>query len=244
MSLSSRTSRRNVAGTLRVPSAGPLKTPSPLRTSVTARGACLLHGFTLVELLVVIAIIGMLVALLLPAVQSVRRNARTAQCASQIGELAKAMVAYGESRGNFPGYAQYVKRGQNLWATADYPSPSQRVFVTSTTNRDQAVPFTWAAMLLRNIERQDIWDQIVSTDPSLQMEVRPIQVFTCPADTEATSINDRPALSYIANTGAWDYDGSQFLYGPAQGLGDTADNGVMFNLAEWEHVIRKVPRRG
>ena len=54
-----------VAGKPRVPSAGPTEIASRAGATVTARGACLLHGFTLVELLVVIAIIGILVALLL-----------------------------------------------------------------------------------------------------------------------------------------------------------------------------------
>src|SRR5438093_1380156 len=69
------------------------------------------YGFTLVELLVVITIIGMLVALLLPAVQGARESARTTQCLNNIGQLAKAMVTYDVSRQNFPGYIQVVKRG-------------------------------------------------------------------------------------------------------------------------------------
>src|SRR5215475_11540401 len=106
--------------------------------AISSRPSRRQHAFTLVELLVVIAIIGMLVALLLPAVQAVRGRARTTQCASNIGELAKAMQSYHSAKENFPGYNQFVRRGTNIWATADYPAASsQHVYVKSTTDKTQ-----------------------------------------------------------------------------------------------------------
>ena len=65
-------------------------------------------GFTLVELLVVIAIIGILIGMLLPAVQQVREAARRTQCANSMRQLALAMHNFESSNSHFPPGVQSI----------------------------------------------------------------------------------------------------------------------------------------
>ena len=106
-----------LAGALRVPSAGLAETRHLRPVFVTARypqsgNRCLLHGFTLVELLVVIAIVGILLGLMLPAVQAARESARRTQCTSNLRQIGIALDQYVDaqgSRGKFPEAAMLPK---------------------------------------------------------------------------------------------------------------------------------------
>lgn len=100
------------------------------------------HGFTLVELLVVIAIIGILIALLLPAVQAAREAARRSQCTNNLKQIALALHNYHDSAKWFPPAAIYT-------GTA-YPSSSFR---------DGGYGATWVTMMLPFFEQSALYDQ-------------------------------------------------------------------------------------
>jgi prepilin-type N-terminal cleavage/methylation domain-containing protein/prepilin-type processing-associated H-X9-DG protein len=198
-------------------------------------------GFTLVELLVVITIIGMLVALLLPAVHSVRERARQTQCMNNLKQLSLAVVSYDSSKGQLPGLTQLVKRqasGTNTnYADVGYDT-GVRKFTVKTTgvatggSLTNIAGLSWATMLLSRLERGDIWDSIVQPpDPAVPVPMPPIEFFVCPSDTDVKSQPDVAGLSYSANSGAWDRDGANFLY--KSPTGDTVDNGVFFELADY-----------
>src|SRR5690606_33941507 len=85
------------------------------------------RGFTIVELLVVIAIIGMLTAILLPAVGAARRAARMAQCQSNMRQVASAANTFHQRFNRFPGYNEKLRGGSRAfaWTVALLPELDQ-----------------------------------------------------------------------------------------------------------------------
>jgi prepilin-type N-terminal cleavage/methylation domain-containing protein/prepilin-type processing-associated H-X9-DG protein len=195
-------------------------------------------GFTLVELLVVITIIGMLIALLLPAVHAVRERARQTQCLNNLKNLSLAAISHDSSKGQLPGMTQFVKRGPNVYADVQYNNGTRKWQVgsaaySSANSLKSISGFSWAAILLPRIERADIWDSIVNPPPAVTaMDMPKVDTYVCPSDQDVISAPDVLGLSYSANSGGWDRDSSgRFLKPPK---GDTLDNGVFFDLAEYE----------
>jgi prepilin-type N-terminal cleavage/methylation domain-containing protein len=84
------------------------------------------HGFTLIELLVVMAIIGILIAMLLPALGAVRESARRKQCANNIRQVGIAIHSYHESHGHLPPAGMSTDQG--LWLIEILPHLEQSAY--------------------------------------------------------------------------------------------------------------------
>ena len=155
-------------------------------------------GFTLVELLVVIAIIGILVALLLPAVQAAREAARRSQCVNNLKQIGVAMHLFNDSRKVLPGGANSCCWG--TWANEIFPYLEEESLQSSWKD---AVPYTGTANL-----------------PLMQLR---IGIYTCPSDLPnaptVTAATAMPNHNYAANYGNTVYgqhafQGVEFLGAP------------------------------
>jgi prepilin-type processing-associated H-X9-DG protein/prepilin-type N-terminal cleavage/methylation domain-containing protein len=124
------------------------------------------RAFTLIELLSVISIIGLLIALLLPAVQAAREAARRAQCVNNLKQIGLALHNYEGTHKVFPpGYVSLFK-----------PDGS-----------DTGPGWGWAAMLLPQMEQRPLFDAVnfglPIEDPSnLTSRLPTVRVYLCPSD--------------------------------------------------------------
>jgi prepilin-type N-terminal cleavage/methylation domain-containing protein len=159
------------------------------------------RGFTLVELLVVIAIIGVLVALLLPAVQTAREAARRSQCLNNQKQFGLALHQYHDTFTVFP------LQGMPLW------------------NANGGRTWGWGAVILPYVEQKALHDilkpdgralprpdTLIGGAPLLQM---PVKQFRCPSDAGPKT---NPFYPYTNNSSAAEDRYSTSNYAPNQNV--------------------------
>ncbi len=170
------------------------------------------QGFTLVELLVVIAIIGILIGLLLPAVQSAREAARRLQCSNNLKQLGLAALSHHQASGFFPS-------GGWSWVFVGEPE----------LGFGRSQPGGWTYSLLPYIEQQNLYDMGENTTGDGRTKAvtarigMPVATFNCPTRRAAQAYPDkRVNCPYITrgNNAIFATEAAKTDY--AANVGDTA----------------------
>ncbi len=172
------------------------------------------RAFTLVELLVVIAVIGMLVSLLLPAVQAAREAGRRSQCGNNLKQMGLAFHLYHDTHRQFP--SAYVSQ----------PGGARE----DATTLDAAPGWAWGELLLPFLEQENLHAQFVHAAPCWDaLNATParvvLDVFLCPSASGDRGpfnvLDDSGAVlatfgrsHYVANVGQeepWGFTASSFI---------------------------------
>jgi prepilin-type N-terminal cleavage/methylation domain-containing protein len=172
-------------------------------------------GFTLVELLVVITIIGMLVALLLPAVQNAREAGRRATCINNLKNITLATQNFESSKQRFPGWREHLG------------------IATQGQSQNKQVKGSWAFMILPQLDRNDLYRAYTKKAPEDSSDIfflgnpavprESLEIMSCPSDPPEQA--DGAPVSYAVNAGVPDRRHSS-EDDAMQTSGDAAANGV------------------
>lgn len=169
------------------------------------------RGFTLVELLVVIAIIGILVSLLLPAVQAAREAARRMSCGNNVRQVALALMNYESANKTFPMGVNY--------GNGKHPRPW-----SADPAFTRPYHHTWLTAILPQMEQQSLYSNVNFNLPAWGQPIVSTVVPTllCPSDSGANKVfqaHNIAPTSYAGSQGWHWWPNGTAVLGPWNGLG-------------------------
>jgi prepilin-type N-terminal cleavage/methylation domain-containing protein len=147
-------------------------------------------GFTLVELLVVLAIIGVLVALLLPAIQSAREASRRTSCGNNLKQLGLGLQNYHDARKSFP-YSNVVTSIGQWSSTSAYQGPNWVVAI---------LPFMEGSNVM-SLYNKNAYYLDDATNVSFRATTLPFMI--CPSDSYTLKPFNGTGMSNAGTTGTW-----------------------------------------
>jgi prepilin-type N-terminal cleavage/methylation domain-containing protein/prepilin-type processing-associated H-X9-DG protein len=189
------------------------------------------YGFTLVELLVVIAIIGVLVALLLPAIQAARESARRMQCTNNLKQIGLAIQNHLDAKKAFP------TAGTN--ADDFYRAPADVAADNPSFER-----FGWGYQILPYAEQKNIHDLGNNVGPMTPIPglgsalvEQPISFYSCPSRGQRFAVTPEATITQLT-----DYAGVIFNFLHNQHLSNNiyaAPTGQRLKEFTWRGIISK-----
>jgi len=197
-------------------------------------------GFTLIELLVVISIIGILVGLLLPAVNAAREAGRRTQCSNNMRQLGLALLNFSTSKNSFPNAGTIDDTPAGTLTQSSIVSPA------SSATLPNAWLYNWVVDVMPYLDQPDIanaWDRTapywqpagaptISGQPSNGvLSSTALGVLKCPDDT--TAQQGAGNLSYVVNGGFVLWTGAALTYmAPATSTGTLPSAASFANLSD------------